>query len=89
MSRRFSGARFPGTTRRQHHQAVLEAPTSLKSLPGQIRLERLDHALSKWNAKGAHAATIAVLRQRMDDICGRIPQADAAHATCRDFLAKT
>jgi thiol-disulfide isomerase/thioredoxin len=54
----------------------------------RIRLERLDHALSKWNAKGAHAATIAVLRQRMDDICGRIPQADAAHTTCRDFLAK-
>ncbi len=55
----------------------------------RIRLERLDHALSKWNANGAHSATIAVLRQRVDDICGRIPQADAAHATCRDFLAKT
>jgi thiol-disulfide isomerase/thioredoxin len=55
----------------------------------RIRLERLDHALSKWNAKGAHAATIAVLRQRMNGICGRIPQADAAYATCRDFLAKT
>jgi thiol-disulfide isomerase/thioredoxin len=55
----------------------------------RIRLERLDHTLSKWNAKGAHAATIAVLRQRMDGICGRIPQADVAHATCRDFLAKT
>ena len=43
----------------------------------------------KWNAKGAHTATITVLRRRVDDICGRIPQADAAHATCRDFLAKT
>jgi thiol-disulfide isomerase/thioredoxin len=55
----------------------------------RIRLERMDHALSKWNANGAHAATIAVLRQRMDDICARIPQADVAHATCRDFLARS
>jgi thiol-disulfide isomerase/thioredoxin len=52
------------------------------------RLERLDHTLSKWNAKGDHAATIAALRQRMDSICSQIPKADPANATCRGFLSK-
>jgi thiol-disulfide isomerase/thioredoxin len=50
------------------------------------RLEGLDRALSKWNAKGAHRATIAALRQRMNAICGQIPSADPAQATCREFL---
>ncbi len=54
----------------------------------RARLQRLDLALSKWNAKGAHAATIAALRQHMNGICSQIPQADPAHATCRAFLAK-
>jgi hypothetical protein len=53
----------------------------------RARLERLDHALRKWNAKGDHAATLAVLRQRMDGICSQISKADPAHATCRAFLA--
>ncbi len=52
----------------------------------RVRLERLDHVLSKWNAKGAHHATIAALRQRMDAICAQIPHGDAAQATCRGFL---
>jgi thiol-disulfide isomerase/thioredoxin len=55
----------------------------------RARLERLDHALAKWNAKGEHAATIAVLRRRMDGICGQIPKADPASASCRGFLAKS
>lgn len=55
----------------------------------RVRLERLDHALRKWNAKGGHAATIAALRERMDGICGQIPRADPANATCRGFLAKS
>ncbi len=54
----------------------------------RVRLERLDHTLSKWNAKGDHAATIAALRQRMDNICSQIPKTDPAHATCRGFLSK-
>jgi len=53
----------------------------------RIRLERLDRALTRWNAQGAHAATIATLRHRMDGICGQIPPDDPAHATCRGFLA--
>ncbi len=55
----------------------------------RIRLERLDHALAKWNARGGHAATIAALRRRMDGICERIPPTDPANATCRGFLART
>ncbi len=54
----------------------------------RVRLERLDHSLSKWNAKGDHSATIAVLRQRMDGICSQIPKSDPASASCRGFLAK-
>ena len=54
----------------------------------RMRLERLDHTLAKWNAKGTHAATIAALKQRMDGICEQIPKADPANATCRGFLAK-
>ncbi len=55
----------------------------------RARLQQLDLALSKWNAKGAHAATIMALRQRMNGICSQIPSADPAHATCRGFLART
>jgi thiol-disulfide isomerase/thioredoxin len=55
----------------------------------RMRLERLDHTLAKWNAKGEHAATIAALKQRMDGICSQIPRTDPANATCRGFLAKS
>jgi len=55
----------------------------------RTRLEKLDHALEKWNAKGDHAATIAALRQRMDGICRQIPKTDLANASCRGFLAKS
>jgi hypothetical protein len=51
------------------------------------RLERLSRALEKWNAKGEHSATIAALRQKMEDICGQIPKADPASVSCRGFLA--
>jgi thiol-disulfide isomerase/thioredoxin len=54
----------------------------------RMRLERLDHTLTKWNVKGAHSATIAVLKQRMEGICGQIPRSDPANSTCRGFLAK-
>jgi thiol-disulfide isomerase/thioredoxin len=55
----------------------------------RVRLQRLDHALEKWNGRGAHAATIAVLRQRMEGICSQIPKNEPASTTCRGFLAKT
>jgi thiol-disulfide isomerase/thioredoxin len=53
----------------------------------RVRLQRLDQALEKWNAKGDHATTIAALRQRMDGICSQIPATDPANAACRGFLA--
>jgi thiol-disulfide isomerase/thioredoxin len=52
------------------------------------RLQRLGHALEKWNAAGDHAATIAALRQRMDGICRQIPKGDPANAACRGFLVR-
>ncbi|MBW8878084.1 MAG: insulinase family protein [Acidobacteria bacterium] len=42
MTKRSPGRRRP----HPHHHAVLEAPPSLKSLPGRIRLERLDNGLT-------------------------------------------
>jgi thiol-disulfide isomerase/thioredoxin len=53
----------------------------------RARLQRLDRALTRWNARGAHAATIEALRQYMGGICRQIPATDPASATCRGFLA--
>lgn len=55
----------------------------------RMRLERLDHTLTRWNATGEHAATLAALKRRMDGICSQIPRTDPASATCRGFLSKT
>ncbi len=55
----------------------------------RVQLERLDRALSKWNAKGEHTATLNALHQRMKSICGQIPNNEPASASCRGFLAKT
>ena len=52
------------------------------------RLARLDSTLRDWNRKGKHAETIAAIRKRMDDICGRIPEAQTARGTCNAFLTK-
>ncbi len=54
----------------------------------RVRLEKLDASLRKWNRRGRHAATIAVLRQRMDGICAKVPAGDPAHAACVGFLGK-
>ena len=55
----------------------------------RMRLERLDLALRKWNTetKGAHHEILVGLRARMQQICGKIPQAEPAHASCDAFLA--
>ena len=52
----------------------------------RMRLQRLDSGLRKWSEQGGHDATIAVLRKRMDDICAKIPEGEAAHPTCAAFL---
>ncbi len=54
----------------------------------RMRLEKLDASLRKWNRHGRHAATIAVLRRRMDGICAKVPAGDPAHAACAGFLGR-
>ncbi len=55
----------------------------------RMRLARLDKSLRKWNAdtNNAHHAVIVGLRDRMQRICVKIPQAEAARASCDAFLA--
>ena len=53
------------------------------------RLVRLDKALRKWNtdAGNKHHEVIVDLRQRMQTICVKIPEAEPARANCDAFLA--
>jgi thiol-disulfide isomerase/thioredoxin len=51
------------------------------------RLKRLDSTLREWNKDGAHAREIAVLRDHMSGICGKIPAEEPARKTCDSFLA--
>ncbi len=55
----------------------------------RMRLERLDQALRKWNTetKGTHHDVLVGLHERMQQICGKIPKADAARSSCDAFLA--
>jgi thiol-disulfide isomerase/thioredoxin len=54
----------------------------------RVRLEKLDRELRAWNdaAKGAHADVLQGLRVRMQQICVKIPDADAARRSCDAFL---
>jgi thiol-disulfide isomerase/thioredoxin len=54
----------------------------------RLRLERLDRELRSWNAaaSGRHAGTLQALRDRMQQICVKIPQAEPARASCEAFL---
>lgn len=54
----------------------------------RVRLERMDRELRAWNdaAKGAHQDVLRGLRGRMQSICVKIPDADAARASCDAFL---
>jgi hypothetical protein len=55
----------------------------------RMRLARLDKSLRKWNADtgNAHHAVIVGLRERMQQICVKIPQSEPARASCDAFLA--
>ncbi len=55
----------------------------------RMRLERLDLALRKWNTdtRGVHHEVLVGLRARMQQICVKIPQLEAARASCDAFLA--
>jgi len=57
----------------------------------RMRLERLDRALRDWNesSKGAHRDVLAALRNRLQELCVKIPAREPAHASCDAFLAGT
>jgi thiol-disulfide isomerase/thioredoxin len=65
----------------------LDGPDRIYSR-SRMRLERLDAVLRAWNHNGSHSATIGVLRQRVVDMCVKVPASDPAHGTCAGFLAK-
>jgi hypothetical protein len=54
----------------------------------RVRLELLDQQLRAWNdaAKGAHSDILQGLHERMQQICVKIPNQDAAHTSCEAFL---
>jgi thioredoxin-related protein len=55
----------------------------------RARLETLDADLRNWNASGAHATAIAVIRERMAAICAQVPAAEeVALASCAAFLSE-
>jgi len=55
----------------------------------RMRLARLDKSLRKWDTDtgNVHHAVIVGLRDRMQHICVKIPQAEPARASCDAFLA--
>jgi protein disulfide-isomerase len=54
----------------------------------KARLDKLDTSLREWNAGGKHGKAIAAIRNRMTEICGRIPQSESsARESCEGFLA--
>lgn len=54
----------------------------------RVRLEKMDHELRAWNeaAKGSHADVLQGLHEHMQEICVKIPDGDAARASCDAFL---
>jgi thiol-disulfide isomerase/thioredoxin len=54
----------------------------------RVRLEKLDHELRAWNeaAKGAHSDVLEGLHVRMQQICVKIPDSEAARSSCDAFL---
>jgi hypothetical protein len=68
----------------------LEGPNRLYRRD-RTRLAHLDQALRDWNAAshGARAAVLTQLRQRMQQICVRIPGSEPARGSCDAFLANS
>jgi len=54
----------------------------------RVRLEKLDRELRAWNdsSKGSHADVLQALHEHMQEICVKIPDTDAARASCDAFL---
>jgi protein disulfide-isomerase len=68
--------------------AELEGPERLYQRTNS-RIERLEKELAKWNADGSKSASIKAVQGRMQELCTKIPEAEAeARATCADFLKR-
>ncbi len=54
----------------------------------RVRLEKLDRELRAWNeaAKGQHEDVLQALRERMQEICEKIPEKEPARDSCDAFL---
>jgi hypothetical protein len=52
-----------------------------------VRIDRLERELAKWNADGSKTAAIAAVQTRMQQVCSKIPDAESeAKAACAGFL---
>jgi thioredoxin-related protein len=64
----------------------LEASRAFYQRP-KAQLQRLEQRLEAWNAEGTRGAALQRIRQGVLAICGKIPEQEAARATCDGFLA--
>jgi len=49
-------------------------------------LQKVGVELGKWNAKGAHQATLDRLRAQLAPVCGKLPAADGQKTTCEGLI---
>ena len=54
----------------------------------RIRLEQLSGQLLEWGKAGDAAKAVDALRQRTQQICQKLPEADDGRAACEDFLKR-
>jgi Thioredoxin-like len=80
-------------TDRQKIRHVAEAVIANLDGPNRIfarsrmHLERLEGHLHQWDAGHQYDADLREIRKRMQDLCARLPSADAGLASCRNFLS--
>jgi len=64
----------------------LDGPDRLYSR-SRTRLSQISSTLKQWSAGGRHGETMTAIRNRMSEICARIPEPDGARQSCSGFLA--
>ncbi len=65
--------------------AELDGPARIQART-RVKLGKLDAQLRQWDGQHRHAADLAALRARMNQVCTKLPQADPGRASCRQFL---
>ena len=50
-------------------------------------MERLETALSEWNADDTHDASLARIRSEVLKVCATIPAGDPSRTNCEAFLS--